>query len=459
MVHRSHPAWAPLLAVGLASLLLGCAGSRSRAYTDDGRSFVEMQPAEAAQAALAPRVPGPPTEVDLELAFPENGTIFSDTSDAYLAGQLDAPFGVPGLVDAVVVIDTSLSTARLTAPPSADRMRRRQRGGPPDPRADETVLDAEIASARLLLEDVDPRNTRLGVVSFSGEGEGLAPGALAAARTEVTLTRSLPALEAGLRRIGRRGPAGRTHMAAGLDQAVEELTGRGRSRPHPDGEAQKVVVFFTDGTPTLPFDDARANERAVITAAERAAGYGVRVFSFAVGPEALGRPVAAVEMARRTGGVFTPVRDPRDLTAAVKQMRFTRFDTLEILNLTLGEGARKVHLGEDGTFDALVPLQPGKNRIVVRAQIGNVWGEAERFVHYAPGSARPFVPADLEARRLRLVGADKEVEVDVEPGQERMVEVFLRDRREAEARAARQLKELHLEVDVAAPPPADAGDR
>ncbi|HKJ23214.1 MAG TPA: hypothetical protein VKB65_00225, partial [Myxococcota bacterium] len=107
----------------------------------------------------------------------------------------------------------------------------------------------------------------------------------------------------------------------------------------------------------------------------------------------------------------------------------------------------------------LVPLQPGKNRIVVRAQIGNVWGEAERFVHYAPGSARPFVPADLEARRLRLVGADKEVEVDVEPGQERMVEVFLRDRREAEARAARQLKELHLEVDVAAPPPADAGDR
>jgi len=442
-----------LLVLGLVSLLAACGGSRSRAYHDDGRSFVEMHPAEAAQAALAPRVPGPPEEVELELAFPEDGTIFSDAAEAYLAGQLDAPFGVPGLVDAVVVIDTSRSTARRSASPSVNQKHRRRRGEAPDPRDDETVLDAEIASARLLLEDVDPRTTRLGIVSFSGEGEGLPPGALAAARTDVTLTRYLPALEAGLRRIQRRGAAGRTHMAAGLDRAVAELTGRGRSRPHPDGEAQKVVVFFTDGTPTLPYDDARANEWAVIIAAERAAAYGVRVFSFAVGPEALGRPVAAVEMARRTGGVFTPVKDPRDLTAAVKSIRFARFDALEIRNLTLGEGAHKIHLGEDGTFDALVPLRLGKNRIFVRAQIGNVTAEAERFVHYAPGAARPFVPGDLEARRLRLVRGEKQLEVDTERGQERQVEVFLRDRREAEARAARQLKELELELDVAAPPP------
>jgi hypothetical protein len=195
----------------------------------------------------------------------------------------------------------------------------------------------------------------------------------------------------------------------------------------------------------------------VIAAAERAAAYGVRVFSFAVGPEAVGRPVAAVEMARRTGGVFTPVKDPRDLTAAVQTVRLTRFDALEIRNVTLREGARKVHLGQDGTFDALVPLRPGKNRIFVEARIGNVTATAERIVHYAPGTARPFVPSDLEARRLRLVGSDKELEIDAEPGQERMVEVFLRDRREAEARAARQLKELDIavDVDVAAPPPSE----
>ncbi|MBW2315542.1 MAG: VWA domain-containing protein [Deltaproteobacteria bacterium] len=444
------------LALVLVTLLASCGSSRSIGY-QDGRAYVEMEPAEAAQHALAPRVPGPPERVDLELAFPENGTIFSDSSDAYLAGQLDAPFGVPGSVDAVVVIDTSRSTSRLSGG-KIDKVVRRVRGDPPDPRASETVLDAELASARLLLENVDPRNTRLGIVSFSGEGEGVAPGTLAAARTEVTLTRHLDALEAGLQRIDRRGAAGRTHMAAGLDQAVNELIGRGRSRPRDDGATQKVVVFFTDGTPTLPYTKSESNELAVITAAERAAAYGVRVFSFAVGPEALGRPVAAVEMARRTGGVFTPVKNPRDLTAAVKSIRFARFDALEIRNVTLGEGARKIHLGEDGTFDALVPLKPGKNRIFVRAQVGNVTAEAERFVHYAPGSAQPFVPDDLAARRLRLLTGEKQLEISTGLEQQRLVEVFLRDRHEAEERAARQLKELDVSAgatlpDVAAPPP------
>jgi len=419
------------LALVLVTLLASCGSSRSIGY-QDGRAYVEMEPAEAAQHALAPRVPGPPERVDLELAFPENGTIFSDSSDAYLAGQLDAPFGVPGSVDAVVVIDTSRSTSRLSGG-KIDKVVRRVRGDPPDPRASETVLDA-------------------------GEGEGVAPGTLAAARTEVTLTRHLDALEAGLQRIDRRGAAGRTHMAAGLDQAVNELIGRGRSRPRDDGATQKVVVFFTDGTPTLPYTKSESNELAVITAAERAAAYGVRVFSFAVGPEALGRPVAAVEMARRTGGVFTPVKNPRDLTAAVKSIRFARFDALEIRNVTLGEGARKIHLGEDGTFDALVPLKPGKNRIFVRAQVGNVTAEAERFVHYAPGSAQPFVPDDLAARRLRLLTGEKQLEISTGLEQQRLVEVFLRDRHEAEERAARQLKELDVSAgatlpDVAAPPP------
>jgi len=456
MADRSHRAWAALLflAVCASPLLSGCA-TAPRAGEADGRALVEMEPARAAQEALAPVVPGPPTHVDLDLAFPEDGTIFSDDSDAYLAGTLDAPFGVPGRVDAVVVIDTSLSTARRSSGSgSADEIRRRTRGRPRDPRAEETILDTELASARLLLDDVDPRHTRLGIVSFSGAGEGLAPGALAPARTEVPLTRQLDALEAGLQRVARRGAAGRTHMAAGLDQAVNELIGRGRSRSGAAREAQKVVVFFTDGTPTLPYAHSEANELAVFTAAERAAAYGVRIFSFAVGPEALGRPVATVEMARRTGGVFTPVRDPRDLTAAVQSIRFRRFDALEIRNVTLGADARKIHLGRDGSFDALVPLRPGKNRIHVLARIGTVTAEAERFVHYAPGSARPYIPEELEARRLRLVRGEPDPAVGADPEQRRVIEILVRDRREVEARAARQLKELELAVDVAAPPPA-----
>lgn len=238
-------------------------------------------------------------------------------------------------------------------------------------------------------------------------------------------------------------------MAAGLDRAVDELIGRGHSRPDP--RALKVVVFFTDGAPTLPHRRTEANEQAVIRAAERAAAHRVRVFSFAVGPEALGRPVATVEMARRTGGVFTPVRDPADLLAAVESVRFTYTDELVIRNATLGVGARRIHLGPDGSFDALVPLRSGKNRITIRAVVGDVVAEAERFVHYAPGSARPFVPADLERRRARLRVERQEREVELEAGNAAVLEAIDRDRRQLERRAARQLKELS--IDVAAPPP------
>ena len=425
----------------LLGLLLGCAG-RPPAYRTTA-PVVELPPAEAAQAALAPVVPGPPIHADLELAFPEPDTIFSDEPEAYLAGRLDAPWGVPGRVDAVVVIDVSDSTSR-NAGRYENRVRDRVRGLTRS-EPDASILRYELASARLLLDDVDPRNIRLGIVSFAGAPDDTLPR-MPSATTEVTLTRHLPALEAGLQRIARRGSWGRTDMAAGLDRAVDELIGRGRSRPDPG--AAKVVVFFTDGTPTLPYpSQPAANELAVIRAAERAAAYGVRVFSFAVGPDALGRPVAAVEMARRTGGVFTPVKRPSDLSEAVKAVRLARVDELTIRNVTVGSGARKVHLGRDGTFDALVPLEPGKNRIFVRAVVGNITAEAERIVHYAPGSARPYVPPDLEQRRLALVQGGREVEVGI-------WQELDAQRREVELKAFEQLKELEIHVgDVAAPPP------
>jgi hypothetical protein len=449
------------LLAALLGLLAGCAAPALRPDADPGpipfapdpRPVTELAPAAAAQEALAPVLPGPPEKVELALGFPDDGTIFSDAAEAYVAGRLDTPFGVPGRVDAVIVIDTSDSTERDSrAGEDEDAVLRRVRGRPRA--AEASILAAELASARLLLEDVDPRHTRLAVVSFAGADPDAADAGDASAapnaRTEVPLTRSLEALAAGLERLARRGAAGRTDMAAGLDRAVDELAGRGLSRPDPG--ALKVVIFFTDGTPTLPYRRTDANEHAVIRAAERAADHGVRVFSFAVGPEALGRPVATVEMARRTGGVFTPVRDPADLLAAVESVRFTNVDELEIRNATLDVGARRIHLGPDGGFDALVPLRSGKNRITIRAVVGDVAAEAERFVHYAPGSARPFVPAELERRRARLAAERQEREVEVEAGRNAAVlEAIDRDRRQLERRAARQLKELS--IDVAAPPP------
>lgn len=407
----------------------------------------EMSPAQAARAAVAPREPGPPQRVELDLAFPEDGAVFSFGGEAFLTGRIDAPFGTPGRVDAILVVDVSASTQRSARVPT-DPVRARVRGTRPQG-PDVTILRAELDSARFLLEDVDTRDTRLGVVAFSAADRFEPPRPELSAWTEVTLTRHRGALGAGIDRIGRAGAAGSTNMAAGLDRAIDELIGRGRSRPDP--EAAKVVVFFTDGTPTKPHEDARDNELAVLRAAERAAVHGIRVFSFAVGPEALSRPLAAVEMARRTGGVFTPVRRARDLSLAVKSVRLSGLERFAIQNVTRGRGAHRLHISPDGRFDALVPLVPGRNVLRVQVVVAGVTAVAEREVHYAPGSARTFVPPELEARRTRLSRRGGR-ELDVAAGEEaRRLAAIARDRERIEAETARQLRELT--VDVASPPP------
>lgn len=435
MRHPSHPIWA--VALGVAVSLIA-----RTAPSEDDRALVEMEPAHAALEALAPIVDGAPRAVELAIESPAEGTIFSDAPFVPLRGSL-AALGQTGRVDAVVVIDTSASTGRRAE--RRDRVRERHRGPwrPLDPPA--SILEQEVRSVERMLHDVDPDKTRLGVVTFAGAPEGRTPDRGRSARTEVPLTGRLEAFDAGLQQIVRRGAAGRTDMAMGLDRAVAELTGRGASRPHRG--AAKVVVFFTDGTPTLPHPGTRDNEREVFEAAERAAAAGVRVFSFAIGPEALRRPAAAAEMARRTGGVFTPVRKPVELAAAVS--RSVAFEgaggELVVRNSTLRTNARDLRILEDGVFSGTIPLRTGRNDIFVRAVAGRQTAEARRSVHYAPGSAQVFVPPGGYARPAQ--SPPTRLELDVTAGQRRTLEFELGGVRK------------ELELGVGAPPPAaPAGD-
>jgi len=429
MTSRSHPRLA--VVVWLAASLVA-----QPAASEDDRSVVQMEPARAAKSALAPRLAGPPRTVKVEIDSPESGAIFSDEPFTEVSGHLEAAFGA-GRVDAVLVIDTSHSTSR--AAHREDRVLRRVRGRdlwkrPP------SILAQELHSAALMIGELNPGTARLGIVSFAGAPEGRKPDSALASRTEVPVTQRRDQLRAGLQRIATRGAAGRTDMAAGLDRAVAELTGRGRSRP--DRAAAKVVIFFTDGTPTLPHANGRENERAVFEAAERAARKGVRVFSFAIGPEAVRRPKAAVEMARRTGGAYTPVRDPLDLTKAVKEkFQLASLGKLSVSNASIRANAVDLRVNDDGSFGGRVPLRPGKNRILIRATAGNATGEASRWVHYAPGSVVSWVPPKRETPGLPKLTSHKKLDVSAAPDQGRSLELRLRTQR----------KELEIGV---APPPA-----
>jgi hypothetical protein len=187
------------------------------------------------------------------------------------------------------------------------------------------------------------------------------------------------------------------------------------------------VVFLTDGTPTLPHPDTDANERAVFEAADRAAQAGVRVFSFAIGPEALRRPAAATEMARRTDGVYTPVRQPKQLAEAVTST--VEFESvggeLSVRNATLRANARDLHVSEGGVFGGIVPLRPGKNRIDVHATAGRVRARATRIIHYAPGDVVVWRAPEREILPVPTVTTRREL--DITAGQRRTIEISLGD--------------------------------
>jgi hypothetical protein len=281
------------------------------------------------------------------------------------------------------------------------------------------------------------------------------------ASTVQPLTFDHARIDRALSEVLGQEPSGSTHMAAGVDQATRELVAPAGASANPGSE--KVVVFFTDGQPTLPYGPAfeRENVLAVLDAADRAARADVRIHSFAIGPDALEGPVAVVEMAARTGGSFTPVPRPGALVELMRDVRFTRLSDVTLRNATTGAEARPFRLAADGSWIGFLKMDPGRNRIEIaaRAEAGT---DALRTleVHLDPGMPPPallpmFVVQrnelleicledqrrlrmSLEKKRLELVG--KELRLEIE-----------RARAKARERAATQRKELKFEIDETEP--------
>ncbi len=432
----------------------------------------------AAQAAARP--PGekllgtPPagaTDLRLSVERPSDGEVVGDPNGAFVAGRALATAGDFKHFDVMIVIDTSGSTFE---PTGADVNGNGVVGtatfgglfgiGSTDP--GDSILAAEVAAAHQLLSGLDPRSTRVGLITFAGDPEP--QGGLFArtppppAITEEPLTTDYERIRRALSAVLQRGPFGATHMAAGVDLATVELRGFTGALSKVDPKSEKIVLFLTDGQPTLPagpgFDSANVN--AVLRAADRAHRAGIRFHAFAIGPEALAGPVAAVELAARTGGYFTPVRKPGDIVQVVEQVRFSKVDSVSFKNLSTGATAKNVAINADGTFGALVPLQAGLNRIEVSA-VADDGSKASQIVQvsYVPGTAAPALPHELLALRNRLLEQKllelrrERTEVELEAAERTRKELALeieRERAQANEQAERQRKELQLEVEKGA---------
>jgi hypothetical protein len=112
-----------------------------------------------------------------------------------------------------------------------------------------------------------------------------------------------------------------------------------------------------------------------VNAARVAHAAGIRINSYALGTQALTRPIAATEIARVTLGTFTPVLEPGAIVATLQAVSFANIEDIGVLNLTTREHAPDVRLNPDGSFVAFVPVQEGKNRVLVNA-LASDGGEA-----------------------------------------------------------------------------------
>jgi hypothetical protein len=193
----------------------------------------------------------------------------------------------------------------------------------------------------------------------------------------------------------------------------------------------------------------------VFRAADRARRAGIHFHTFGIGEEALDGPVAIVELAKRTRGIFTPVRHPGDLGDVVAQVELSNIESLVLENVSSGASAELVTLLPDGSWNGLVPLVAGRNEI--RAVARTVAGdeiEGRVAIQYLPGASDPVVPASLLPRRTallerRLLEIQRgRLEMERQAAQQARKELRVeleKERQAAEERAERQRKDLELE--------------
>jgi hypothetical protein len=349
---------APIAALVFASVLASGPGAGARA-------------ADAQSVRIDIRSPSPGETL-------RNKTDMAPLAGIAIAGERPTTF------DVVVVIDVSGSAAYPSGiDVDGDGITGETRRSPissepdvPNTDPDDSILAAEVAAARTLLDGLEPARVHVGVVTFSGEIDqttGRRLGRSDDALLEQAVTPDYGAVRRALEAVLLRGPNGGTNMEAGVKLALRELAGLPGAQSQPRPAAKKVILFLTDGKPSLPFGSANVEDKedmlAAIDAAQLANVAGVMLNVYGLGPGAIDYPVAATEMSKATGGVYTPVRTPGDIVALLSGVSFANVEDVVAVNLTLNEwaGPNDLLLAPDGSFSGFVPVRPGLNRIRVSA--------------------------------------------------------------------------------------------
>jgi len=316
----------------------------------------------------------------------------------------------------------------------------------------DSVLAAELAAARTLVDELDAQRIWVGVISFSGvadpSGESEKPSSVKDATLQQSLTPDHSLVRAALDRIAQAGAHGGTDMAHGVRLATLELAGREGAISLPRAGARKVILFLTDGKPSLPHGSAELEDpqdiEAAAEAARLAAQAGIVINVYGLGAEANDQPVAVREMTRATGGLYEPVARPGDIVAVFSGVSFANVDSVVAVNLTIGQMAEiyDIRLRPDGSFQGFVPVQPGRNRVRVSA--------------FSSSGRRGSAEFTIDFRQAELSTAEKEAELERVRARTRAI-LIESERVKQEAYRQRE-RRRSLEIEPDEPKPGTTGD-
>jgi hypothetical protein len=171
-------------------------------------------------------------------------------------------------------------------------------------------------------------------------------------------------------------------------------------------------------------------------------------------------------MARVSGGVFTPVRDPKDVRAIFEEVSFSDIEKLEVRNKTTGSLASQLISNADGSFSALVDMKEGENTIEAYARsTDGTEGRREVVVKFLTSAATQELSPRMVAQRNRLLEnrllelQRRRVEIQAEANEDvrRELEVEIeKERAKANEAAEKTRRELEVNVDRADPPAGTA---
>lgn len=270
----------------------------------------------------------------------------------------------------------------------------------------DSVLNAQVQAARALLDALDPDRVRVGVVTFAGEVNPITGMRKRVDQEDaflaVPLTADFELVGKALGAILARGSRGATNYAAGVRIAVRELAGLTGAQSQPRDRVRRVILFLSDGSPTLPVGKGDVVDPGDQEAAIRAAGLahqaGISINTYALGAQALRYPKVMTEMSRVTAGTYTPVQKPGQIITLLQGITFANVEDVVFTNLTTGDFSTDVRLSPDGSFTGYVPVAEGTNRVRVSA--------------LASDGSRGSAEFDLVFAKARLSDRDRMAELE-----------------------------------------------